>query len=889
MSNSIDIISSREVQKGLDELYASLKEIHEEILLINKSQLSFNGGASPKSITDLNAAIKETIKQTEKLSIAERKLLTDSSKLERLRQAQINTQIKEIALTQKQITEKNKLEQAYNREKSKLEASQSLYNKVQTKLNALNNEYKNLAIQKELSGKLTDSEAKRYEFLSGKIIKYDSALKAVDGQMGKYQRNVGNYASAFNPLNNSINQLSREMPAFANSVQTGFMALSNNIPIFFDAMNGVIAQNKELQAQGKPTQSVFKQLASSIFGWGTALSIGITLTTVYGKEIGIWISNLIKGSQAIDSIKESQKQLNEINKEGQNNSVQETLNLKSLLEIAKDTSLSYKERVIAVNELQSTYPAYFGNLKKEEILAGNTTKAEKELTDAILSRAKANAAVEKITELQKEVIDIELKGLDLINKKNDAQRINNQAVKQSLSDRSRGDAAAMRSLQTTKNINVIDKEIIKNNKEKIAKQDVINRLSEFAIQKQKDSILLKYKETAADKVNTKAKEDKEKEDKIINKNTEEYFLAEISRLEKLRGSVADTTKEYESYNAQLELLKTSLMFLRGESRLTPAGMSKEPKAAPMLHELPKQFKKEIDEMSFYLKGFYDQFGSESGMPTLFKVLNNEIEGFGDKWKETSVAIMEIGQEMTNVLMSQSEARFNAEYSRLEQQKEIAIAFAGNSATAKAEVERQYEEKRKSIQRRQAESEKKQAMFNIAINTAQAIIATLGQTGFAGIPLSLIVAGIGAAQFTMVASQEIPAFAEGGVHEGGKMLINDAKGSKFQETVVTPDGKVRQFKGRNQVVNAPKGTQIFTPDQWSKQINNLLLKNNISPLQTNQTNGISKEDLESVFSKYSGTSEVAIDINENGFKKMITSNGRKREVLNSRLTTKGRMV
>jgi len=222
-------------------------------------------------------------------------------------------------------------------------------------------------------------------------------------------------------------------------------------------------------------------------------------------------------------------------------------------------------------------------------------------------------------------------------------------------------------------------------------------------------------------------------------------------------------------------------------------------------------------------------------------------------------------------------------------KDIAIAFAGDSTTAKAEIERQYEEKRKAIQRRQAEAEKRQAMFNIVINTAQAVISTLGQAGFAGIPLSLIVGAIGAAQLAMVASQEIPAFAEGGIHDGGKMLINDAKGSKYQETVVTPDGKIRQYKGRNQVVNAPKGTQIFTPDQWSKQINNLLLKNNISPLETNQTNGINKDDLESVFRKYSGSNEVEININENGFKKMITSNGRNREVLNSRLTTKGRVV
>jgi len=91
-------------------------------------------------------------------------------------------------------------------------------------------------------------------YLSGRITKYDNTLKAVDASMGKYQRNVGNYAIAFNPLSNSINQLTRETPAFANSVQTGFMAISNNLPIFFDAMQQSIAQQKELQAQGQPSE-----------------------------------------------------------------------------------------------------------------------------------------------------------------------------------------------------------------------------------------------------------------------------------------------------------------------------------------------------------------------------------------------------------------------------------------------------------------------------------------------------------------------------------------------------------------------------------------------------------------------------------------------------------
>ena len=886
MANSIDLIVSKEAQAGLDALYKSLTKTHEEVVAISKLQLSFNGGSSPKSVTELNEKMK------------------DQAKI----QAQLEKQIEknrlaEIRLQQAREKAFDKYDAQLQKEQARLNASTQMYNKVQAKLNALNNEYKNLAIQKELSGKLSDSEAKRYEFLSGKITKYDQALKAVDGQMGKYTRNVGNYAGAFNPLSNSINQLSREMPAFANSVQTGFMAISNNLPIFFDAMGGIINQNKELQAQGKPTQSVFKQLAASIFTLGTALSVGVTLLTVYGAQI--WES--VSGSKARKEALERETKALEEKAKAEDNARQRLAQTQAteisrsqiLLENAKNVTLSYSQRLKAVNELQSRYPDYLGSLSKEQILAGDTAEAELKLNDALVKRGIALASQQAI---QDEITN------NLKNEKWLADKLLDIETK-----RKKLGEELQKFDPFSKNENIIEQyEKTKLQLERLfylegtlkdqykGKNKVIQDSIAFYIKQYNENA--KYINTVKEDTketdkNKKAKVDKNKEEKKINKDTEDYFLAEISRLEKIRNATETTTEAYKSYNVQLAILKNSLRILRGEGaqvdgeglKLDLEKMGLTADAFDKFKKGGKEAKETVKELNSYLKSFYDDFGSESGMPTLFKALNNEIEGFGDNWKTTAVAMMEIGQELTNTLMKQSEARFNAEYSRLEQQKDIAIAFAGDSTTAKAEIERQYEEKRKAIQRRQAEAEKRQAMFNIVINTAQAVIATLGQAGFAGIPLSLIVGAIGAAQLAMVASQEIPAFAEGGIHDGGKMLINDAKGSKYQETVVTPDGKVMQFKGRNKVVDAPKGTQIFTPDQWSKQINNLLLKNNISPLQTNQTNGINKDDLESVFRKYSGTNEVAIDINENGFKKMINSNGRTREVLNSRLTTKGRIV
>lgn len=877
MANSIDLIVSKEAQKQLDDLYKSLTKTHEEVVAISKLQLSFNGGQSPKNVTDLNEKIKDQAKIQAQLE----------KQIEKNRLAEIRLQ---------QVREKafDKYNAQLQKEEAKLKASEAVYNKIQNSMNLLQKTYKDLAIRKELGSKLTIDEEKNLERLGKRIQDYDKALKAVDAQMGKYQRNVGNYASAFNPLSNSINQLSREMPAFANSVQTGFMAISNNLPIFFDSISGIIDKNKELRAEGKPTESVFKQLAGALFSWGTALSVGVTLLTIYGKDIVEFFATMAKGSNSIKSASENQKELNAVIKEGTKGGIQEASQLDILYRTATNLSLSLEQRNKAVVKMQELYPSYFGNLTKEEILTGKAKDQYLQLRDAIFDSARAKAIQselekrgseriekelgirEQIKSAQEEINRLQKTGQDLTIKGSRAERT---------ADVNISNAELIQAQRRLLNIRLNELKTFTNNAKK---EDELLFQAQFEFYKKSEKLesdRIKIKETRA----KKEKQIKREEVKSVSETLEmensylQTLKEQLAVYQKTQLMVSDTGIEYKAFQEIIDGLQKSIDEMTKTPDLLPMiDTSKMADTKKILADLAK-------EQEEYLKGFYDQFGSESGMPTLFKVLNKEINGFGDNWKVTATAMMEIGQELTNTLMKQSEARFNAEYSRLEQQKNIAIAFAGNSATAKAEIERQYEEKRKSIQRRQAEAEKKQAMFNIAINTAQAVMATLGKAGFAGIPLSVIVGAIGATQLAMVASQEIPAFAEGGVHEGGKMLINDAKGSKYQETVVTPDGKVRQYKGRNRIVDAPKGTQIFTPDQWSKQINNMLLKNNIQPLQTNQTNGINKDDLESVFRKYSGSNEVAIDINENGFKKMISSNGRTREILNSRLTTKGRIV
>lgn len=110
-------------------------------------------------------------------------------------------------------------------------------------------------------------------------------LKSMDAQMGNYQRNVGNYASHWNGLGMSVQQVARELPSLAVGWNTFFLAISNNLPILADEIKKANAEFKAMRESGMKGIPVWKQLTGAIFNWQTALVVGITLLSVYGK---IW-------------------------------------------------------------------------------------------------------------------------------------------------------------------------------------------------------------------------------------------------------------------------------------------------------------------------------------------------------------------------------------------------------------------------------------------------------------------------------------------------------------------------------------------------------------------------------------------------------------------------
>lgn len=239
-------------------------------------------------------------------------------------------------------------------------------------------------------------------------------LNKAEQASGRFQRNVGNYSSAFNGLGMSIQQIARELPTLSLGANMFFLAISNNLPIFFDEVQrarkeytAYIAELKKGNTDVQKVAPVWKQIASGIFSWNTALTVGVTLLTVYGKDIVEWVKELINGKEAVDALKEAQKQLNEAQLEGSKNAQSELLKLRLLRKEAEDTTKPIEQRKKAVSELQRLYPDYLGNIDKEKILTGQISGIYNELASNIKNAAIARAKFDKAVSVAKEKYDLQ--------------------------------------------------------------------------------------------------------------------------------------------------------------------------------------------------------------------------------------------------------------------------------------------------------------------------------------------------------------------------------------------------------------------------------------------------------------------------------------------------
>lgn len=380
----------------LNETYsATLKNVKNEAIKLQASIENVSGATE-----EHRTKIRETTAQVDKLTKAQQDLEFATSETAK-QIAELKEQQREAQNIAKLTAKLNNSEAgSYNA----LSAQYSL-NKIQ--LNKLSQEYReNTDAGKKLVKETEELYAK---------------MKVLQEATGKYQLNVGNYKSAWDGLGVSAQQLVRELPSLAVSANTFFLAISNNIPMLVDEINKVKAANKAAAAEGQATVPVWKQVTKAFLSWNTAISLGVTLLTVYGGDLINWVAKMLKAEKQTEYLKEAMDGVNKAMQDGQKQAQQSVVRLNLLYNATQDTTRSINERKQAIQELKKEFPTYFKNISDEEILAGKAAKAYNDLSNAILRSAMARAAEDKIIENSKKILELEEKRANALKEQQKAQ------------------------------------------------------------------------------------------------------------------------------------------------------------------------------------------------------------------------------------------------------------------------------------------------------------------------------------------------------------------------------------------------------------------------------------------------------------------------------------
>lgn len=294
---------------------------------------------------------------------------------------------------------RNQARTALSQETKEMQAAEGSIRQLQAQVARLGNAYANMSeeIRQGTAGKeLYDTYNNLY-----------AELSRLEQAMGNYRRNVGNYASAWNGLGVSVQQVVRELPSLSMGFDMFFRAISNNLPMLTDEIKAATEAYRQAVAQGNKATPVWKQVLSSIVSWQTALVVGITLLAQYGDEIANWVKGLFTAKEAIDTTAEAQKIVNDAMMQGAKDAQREKVQLDLLYKSATDVTKPMEERRKAVDEMQRLYPSYLANMSDEDILAGKAADAYTKLSEELIRAARAKAAMNKITENQEKLLELE--------------------------------------------------------------------------------------------------------------------------------------------------------------------------------------------------------------------------------------------------------------------------------------------------------------------------------------------------------------------------------------------------------------------------------------------------------------------------------------------------
>lgn len=300
---------------------------------------------------------------------------------------------------------------------------------------------------------------------------------------------------------------------------------------------------------------------------------------------------------------------------------------------------------------------------------------------------------------------------------------------------------------------------------------------------------------ASDQLQGKNKIEKEskEETEALQLITEKYYTDLISSLRKEQKEKATTTAEWQKYQRQIEDTEKALKRFKGEFdklaerenqqivdvgisqgiessigtnadleeyvRLTKEAEENTEKLIKALAELQKQANKDL--VFDGLRGLGDLLNIDTDkLRNSFDVLDSELSSKKEQIEAFAEITSEVLGGIGQTLMQNENIRIENQIAQNRKYYDEQIRLAEGNQQQQDLLREEQARKERELRNKQVQNEKKAALFEIAINTATAIVKALPN-----IPLSIAVGAIGAAKAAIVASRPVPEYKTG--RKGGK--------------------------------------------------------------------------------------------------------------------------
>jgi len=229
--------------------------------------------------------------------------------------------------------------------------------------------------------------------------------------------------------------------------------------------------------------------------------------------------------------------------------------------------------------------------------------------------------------------------------------------------------------------------------------------------------------------------------------------------------------------------------------------------------------------------------------------NQEVEEKAKKkvsQDEIDQQSQELKIELANQLFELGSAFRERELADIDTKRQQELELAGDNAVQKDAINKKYDAQRSKILRKQAIADKAQALFNISINTAQAITSALKAGPIAGPILAALVGALGVAQAATVIAKPIPKFKKGVKDfQGGMAVVGDGG----QELIRTDNGMFLT-PSTDTLVNLPKGADVIPHHQTNELLKGGLELNHFAELVNEQ-----KKTRHAIKSQYSNNLNI----------------------------------